>query len=173
MRAGTAAAYALLAATVLTACAGDPCEPAPPASPGTAAAHVRMVRSDDVLPGTVDVVRWERAVHPQVPAEGEKIHVDYRFASSDMALTPATASVQACAVDGERVVQACTEVAWRPQAGETSLDADEWLTVGDAAAVTDVLLLPAQMAGGVHPCDDPKDGGGYVPPRVLAPGARV
>lgn len=169
----TAALALLAAATTLTACAGDPCAPAPPAPPGTAAAHVRMVRGDDTLPVTVDVLRWERAVHPQVPAEGEKIHVDYRFASGDMALTPVTASVQACAVDAGRIVQACAVISWQPQVGETFLDADEWLGVRDAAAVTAVLLLPAQMAGEVHACDDPKDGGGYVPPRVLAPGAAV
>ncbi|WBC13754.1 hypothetical protein O7600_21865 [Micromonospora sp. WMMA1998] len=160
----------ILVATILAVagCGADDFPSTP--EPGVAARKVAVIRGDQTYPMTAEVIDWETGPHPQVPERGMAVHFTYRFrsTSSDPWATPTRVELQACAVDGRRVVILCTSIF------NDSLK-DCWLGPSadpDLARTADVLILPYQMYAGLH-AGDPKDHDGYVPPRHLGPGDQL
>ena len=153
-------------ATAAVACGTDD-RPFTP-EPGAAAREVTVVRGEQTYPVTAEVTAWKTTVHPQAPERGPAVHFHYRFTSGNRWAAMERVELQACAVDGRRVVILCTLIV------KDSL-ADGWFgpsTEPDLARTTDVLLLPYQMYAGPH-AGDPKDHDGYVPPRILSPGSQL
>ncbi|MFI1190719.1 hypothetical protein [Streptomyces californicus] len=122
---------------------------------------------------TVEAVGWRLKPHPQVPAEGDKVHFDYRFDGADESRGP---TVDACAVDKDRVALRCTTVgaagAWPEPDGTRT--GDDWLDVDHPGQVAAVLFLPNDQSHDRPPCAaDPKDGGGTHPPESASTGDRL
>ncbi|WP_431935737.1 hypothetical protein [Micromonospora sp. RP3T] len=159
----------LVAALVAVAGCGADDVPLTP-EPGVAAREVTVIRGDQTYPMTAEVIDWRTGLHPQVPERGMTVHFTYRFrsTSSDSSVISRHIELQACAVDGRRVVLLCTSIF-------NDSVKDCWLgptTDPDLARTADVLILPYQMYAGPH-ADDPKDHDGYVPPRNLGPGDQL
>ncbi|MFC0004837.1 hypothetical protein [Micromonospora siamensis] len=159
-----------LAATIIAVagCGADDVPLTP--EPGVAARKVTVIRGDQTYPMTAEVIDWETRPHPQVPERGMAVHITYRFrsTSSDSSAISEHVELQACAVDGRRVVLLCTSIF-------NGSSKDCWLGPSadpDLARTADVLILPDQMYAGPH-AGDPKDHDGYVPPRNLGPGDQL
>uniref|UniRef100_A0AAU2VGV6 Lipoprotein n=1 Tax=Streptomyces sp. NBC_00003 TaxID=2903608 RepID=A0AAU2VGV6_9ACTN len=113
---------------------------------------------------TAEVVDWRLEPHPQVPAEGDRVHFHYLFDGADERSGP---RVDACAVDKDRVALGCQTVysseAWREPDG--ALTGDDWLVVEHPEQVAGVLFIPNDRSYGRRTCEqDIKDGGGTHPP---------
>ncbi|TQJ85424.1 hypothetical protein [Streptomyces sp. SLBN-31] len=122
---------------------------------------------------TAEVVGWRLEPHPQVPAEGDKVHFRYRFDGADETSGP---GVDACAVDSERVALGCQTIyasgGWAEPDG--ALTGDDWLTVEHPEQVTEVLLIPNDQSHDRRTCDqDIKDGGGTHPPKAADRGDQL
>lgn len=75
---------------------------------GKAGVRVQVVNTDGQPLGvTAEVVDWRLEPHPQVPAEGDKVNFHFRFDCADEYSGP---TVDACAVNKERVVLGCQTV---------------------------------------------------------------
>ncbi|MET9254864.1 hypothetical protein [Streptomyces sp. NPDC003717] len=121
---------------------------------------------------TAEVVDWRLETHPQVPAEGDRVHFHYRFDGAD---EWSGLAVDACAVDKERVVLGCQTVysteAFGPGGTHTG---DDWLAVEHPERVAAVLLIPNDQSHHGRTCEeDIKDGGGAHPPEAPRPGDRL
>lgn len=108
-----------------------------------------------------------------MPAEGDRVHFDHRFAGIGKASGPA---VDACAVDRDRVALACTTV--YASEGRTQPDGlrtgDDWLVVEHPGRVTGVLLLPHDQSQHSSTCEeDAKDGGSRHPPEPARAGDQL
>ncbi|MER8187365.1 hypothetical protein [Kitasatospora sp. NPDC094015] len=143
--------------------------------PGAAAAEVTVVRGARTYPLTVGITAWEVGPHPQAPDRGDTVHVSYRATQTGM-LPPVSVELGVCAVDAADTVLLCTTIAvQRADTGTATGDADTWLgpaTGPDLARTARVLVLPDQLRPGPH-AGDPKDGDGYLPPRLPLPGDQL
>jgi hypothetical protein len=149
-------------ATTLLLCLLAACGTADPAELGLPAHKVTVVRAEKTYPVTVEILSWEKKVHPQVPDRGDGIYFNYQFTGTP----PETIEVMVCAVDDHRVVLLCGSVF-------DSGIGNQWLGPYEQLSRTvDVLLLPNQMYPGLH-AGDSKDHDGYVAPRFLLPGDRL
>ncbi|MBT3151322.1 hypothetical protein HTV45_10580 [Streptomyces sp. CHD11] len=121
---------------------------------------------------TAEVVGWRIEPHPQVPDEGDKVHVHYRFDGADGSRGPA---VDACAVDKERVALNCQTVhSSQGFPSDGDLTADNWFDVEHPEQVTEVLLIPNDQSYDRRTCDqDMKDGGGPHPPEPAFAGDQL
>ncbi|MFE1774215.1 hypothetical protein [Streptomyces sp. NPDC059008] len=121
---------------------------------------------------TAEVVDWRLEPHPQVPAEGDKVHFDYRFDGADERSGPA---VDACAVDKKRVALGCQRVYSSQAFGpDGDLTGDEWLAVEHPEQVAGVLLIPNDQSHNGRTCEqDIKDGGGPHPPEPASMGDQL
>ncbi len=141
---------------------------------GEAGRKVQVVDADGQNLGvTVEVVGWRLTPHPQVPADGDKVHFDYRF---DGTGEPRGPVVDACAVDQDRVALRCTTVdaadAWPEPDGTRT--GDDWLGVDHPRRVAAVLFLPNDQSYDRPSCaTDPKDGGGKHPPKSASTGDQL
>lgn len=122
---------------------------------------------------TAEVVDWRLEPHPQVPSEGDQVHVHYRFDGTDETPGPA---VDACAVDERRVALLCRTVyaseAWPEPDGV--LTGDVWFAVEHPEQVAGVLLIPNDRSYDRRTCEhDLKDGGGVHPPEPAGPGDQL
>ncbi|WP_129844246.1 hypothetical protein [Streptomyces sp. RFCAC02] len=122
---------------------------------------------------TAEVVDWRLEPHPQVPAEGDRIHFHYRFDGADEMNGPA---VDACAVDEQRVALGCltvySDMAWPEPDGTRT--GDEWLSVERPERVARVLLIPNDQSYDPRYCEqDLKDGGGTHPPEPAEAGDQL
>ncbi|WP_439943749.1 hypothetical protein [Streptomyces sp. BBFR115] len=143
---------------------------------GEAGARVQVVDTSEQSIGvTVEVVDWRLEPHPQVPAEGDKVHFHYRFDGASEASGPGPA-VDACAVDKGRVALGCqtiysSEARLEP---DGALTGDEYLTVERPEQVVGVLLIPNDQSYDRRTCaQDIKDGGGPHPPKPAGVGDRL
>ncbi|MFE0628252.1 hypothetical protein ACFW3D_14935 [Streptomyces sp. NPDC058864] len=121
---------------------------------------------------TAEVVDWRLEPHPQVPAEGDRVHFRFRFDGADGAAGPV---VDACAVDKERVALGCQSIsasqAFGPNGDPTG---DDWLAVEHPERVAGVLVIPNDQSYDRRTCDqDIKDGGGPHPPEPPRIGDRL
>lgn len=135
-----------------------------------------MVRGDVTYPLTVKLTEWEMRPHPQVPERGDAVHFAYRSTRSEP-LPQTAVELAVCAVDSSKIVLLCDHIVVHDAPGDPRVEeSDSWIGAGsdmDLSATVGVVFLPDQLRGDVHPADDPKDGGGYVPPRTPAPGDRL
>ncbi|MEU3604954.1 hypothetical protein AB0E83_05775 [Streptomyces sp. NPDC035033] len=124
------------------------------------------------LGATAEVLDWRLEPHPQVPAEGDRVHFRYRFTGTDETSGPA---VEACAVDEERVVLGCRTVYSSQAFGpDGPLTGDDWLAVEQPERVAGVLLIPNDQSYHGRSCaQDVKDGGGPHPPAPAEVGERL
>lgn len=121
---------------------------------------------------TAEVVDWRLEPHPQVPAEGDRVHFRFRFDGADGAADPV---VDTCAVDKERVALGCQSIsasqAFGPNGDPTG---DDWLAVEHPERVAGVLVIPNDQSYDRRTCDqDIKDGGGPHPPEPPRIGDRL
>ncbi|MFF3847747.1 hypothetical protein [Streptomyces sp. NPDC002328] len=127
-------------------------------------------------PLTVKVTQWEMRPHPQVPGRGDAINFGYRSTKTEP-LPDTMVELAVCAVDSAKIVLLCSSIIVHDTPGDPWVEeGDSWIGAGsemDLSATAGVVLLPDQLRGGLHPPDDPKDGDGYVPPLVPAPGDRL
>ncbi|WP_373299353.1 hypothetical protein [Streptomyces phaeofaciens] len=140
---------------------------------GEAAVRVQVVDTSGRPQGvTAEVVDWRLEPHPQVPAEGDRIHFHYRFDGTDEVSGPA---VDACAVDKERVALGCQTVYSSQAFGpDGDLTGDDWLAVEHPEQVAGVLLIPNDQSYDGRTCEqDVKDGGGPHPPEPAAVGDQL
>ncbi|MEU8461566.1 hypothetical protein [Streptomyces sp. NPDC029003] len=133
---------------------------------GKADVGVQVVDTDvRPLGVTAAVVGWRLEPHPQVPAEGDRVHFRFRFDGAEQSARV----VDACAVDKERVALGCQKV-YSSQAfgpADDPLTGDDWLTVEHPEQVAGVLLIPNDQSYDRRTCGvDPKDGGGMHPPET-------
>ncbi|MFJ1618670.1 hypothetical protein [Streptomyces sp. NPDC088249] len=122
---------------------------------------------------TAEAVDWRLGPHPQVPAEGDRVHFHYRFDGADEISGP---GVDACAVDKDRVALGCQTVyssgAWPEPDG--ALTGDDWLVVEHPEQVAVVLLIPNDQSYDRPTCEqDIKDGGGTHPPEPAGTGDQL
>jgi hypothetical protein len=134
---------------------------------GKAGVRVRVVDTDGKALGVdARVVDWRLEPHPQVPAEGDRVHFRFRFDGVDEYADPA---VDACAVDKKRVVVGCQRVFSSEAFGpaDAPRTGDEWLAVEHPEQVAGVLLIPNDQSYNRRTCAaDIKDGGGVHPPET-------
>ncbi|MFJ8869962.1 hypothetical protein ACIRD6_29885 [Streptomyces sp. NPDC102473] len=165
-----AAATSLLVILALSGCSSLwPCTDTT-AERGEAGVRVQVVDTDGQRLGvTAQVVDWRLEPHPQVPAEGDRVHFRFRFDGADERSGPV---VDACAVDEERMALMCQAIHSSQVLGPgRDLTGDSWLDVEHPEHVAEVLLIPNDQsyAGGATCDTDIKDGGGTHPPE--SPGA--
>ncbi|MET8295359.1 hypothetical protein ACWC5F_26610 [Streptomyces sp. NPDC001272] len=122
---------------------------------------------------TAAVVDWRLEPHPQVPAEGDKVHFHYRFDGAERTPGPA---LDVCAVDRGRVALGCRTVSAfgaRPAPAGAPAD-DEWLDVEHPEQVVGVLFIPNDQSHDRRTCEvDIKDGGGTHPPERAGRGDQL
>ncbi|MFE7335017.1 hypothetical protein [Streptomyces griseus] len=133
---------------------------------GEAGVRVRVVDTDGQSHGvTAEVVDWSLDIHPQVPAEGDRLHFRFRFDGVGAYDHP---SVDACAVDEKRVTLGCQTISSSQAFGpaDDTRAGDQWLDVEDPEQVDAVLLIPNDQSYDRRTCEaDIKDGGGTHPPK--------
>ncbi|MEV7090681.1 hypothetical protein AB0O07_33275 [Streptomyces sp. NPDC093085] len=162
---GTLGVLTLAAAFSLSGCTSWTCTDTV-AERGKAGAKVAVEDLSGHTRGvTAEVTEWRLAPHPQVPAEGDRVHFRYRFGGVDDERNGPVVDV--CAVDGDRVALGCETVssgeAWPGKDG--SRTGDGWLAVGAPERVTGVLVIPNDRSYSPRTCAvDVKDGGGTHPP---------
>ncbi|MEV7420022.1 hypothetical protein [Streptomyces sp. NPDC089919] len=160
-------------ALALSGCSGWGCTDTT-AERGTAGARVQVVNPDGRPLGvTAAVVDWRLQPHPQVPAEGDRVHFRFRFENADRYSPPA---VDACAVDRARVVLGCETVSSSQANGpaEDPHTGDAWIAVERPRQVAEVLFVPNDQSYDRRTCDvDVKDGGGMHPPEHPDTGDRL
>ncbi|MFF3013612.1 hypothetical protein [Streptomyces sp. NPDC057939] len=132
---------------------------------GHAGVSVQVVNTHERPLGvTAVVVDWRLEAHPQVPSEGDKVHFRFRFDGADQY---SNSTVDACAVDKERVALGCRTVHSSQAFGpaEDPLTGDAWIAVEQPDQVAEVLFIPNDQSDDRRTCDkDFKDGGGMHPP---------
>ncbi|MFF8627591.1 hypothetical protein [Streptomyces werraensis] len=169
--AGTSSALAVLGLSgcgVLWSCSDSTAER------GKAGVRVEIVDESGRPVGvTAEVTGWRREPHPQVPAEGDRIHFDIRFEGAGQGSEPA---VDVCAVDEKRVVLGCQTMysaqVFGPKGPYTG---DYYLEADRPERVDEVLLIPNdQSTHDRRTCeDDIKDGGGVHPPDMPERGEQL
>ncbi|EWM18503.1 hypothetical protein [Kutzneria sp. 744] len=158
----------------LALCLVSGCGTPQPPPPGHAASKVTVVRGDVTYPVTAEIVRWEVKKHPQTPQRGVAVFFDYKFTGAQ----PTRIEVQVCAVDEHRVVLLCGNIGLPTPGTIEPPFGDDWLGPDEADGrmglqrTSEVLVVPDQMYAGPH-AGDPKDGDGYVPPKLLGPGDQL
>ncbi|GAA4930801.1 hypothetical protein ACFPM3_02815 [Streptomyces coeruleoprunus] len=161
------------AAVVLAGCIGPSGDTE--TEPGPAAAEVTVVRGDRTYPLTVKITGWKVGPHPQVPDRGDAVHVTYRTTRTEP-LPETMVELAVCAIDSANAVLLCATIAVHEVPGESPVeDTDLWIGPSTDPALSRtarVVVLPDQLRHGLH-AGDPKDGDGYVPPDVPAPGERL
>ncbi|MEY9490871.1 hypothetical protein RKD26_006665 [Streptomyces calvus] len=141
---------------------------------GKAGVRVQVVDTDGQPLGvTAAVVDWSLEPHPQVPSEGDQVHFRFRFDGAEKYYDP---SVDACAVDKERVTLGCQTV-YSSQAfgpADDPLTGSTWLAVEHPEQVAGVLLIPNDQSYDGRTCEaDTKDGGGMHPPEPPSRGDQL
>ncbi|MFF5476733.1 hypothetical protein ACFY5C_05160 [Streptomyces sp. NPDC012935] len=121
---------------------------------------------------TAAVVDWRIEPHPQVPSDGDQVHLHYRFDGADEISGPA---VDACAVDKVRMALGCQTVYSSEAFGpDGDLTGDAWLAVEHPEQVAGVLLIPNDQSYDGRTCEqDIKDGGGPHPPEPASVGDQL
>ncbi|MGA5158770.1 hypothetical protein ACPCIX_02085 [Streptomyces pseudogriseolus] len=139
-----------------------------------AGVRVEVVNTDGRPSGvTAEVLGWRREPHPQVPADGDQVHFDFRFQGVGGWNAPA---VDACAVDEKRVVLGCQTVHGDEAFGrKAERTGDSWLHVEHPERTAEVLVIPNDQSDhDGRTCDqDMKDGGGVHPPDTPSPGDQL